>query len=47
MKAGPIGSIPPGEQRCTRPRRPTFLRLPAAGAPICAAPRVGSYAATL
>ena len=47
MKTGPTGRVPPGEQLCNLSCRPTFLRLPAAGASLSSARRVGINAATL
>ena len=47
MKTGPTGRVPPGEQLCNLSCRPTFLRLPAAGALLCSVRRVGIDSATL
>jgi hypothetical protein len=47
MKTGPKDCMPPGEQLRNLSCRPTFLRLPAAGAIISSARRVGINAATL
>ncbi len=47
MKAGPTTACRQGSSMAIRSSRPTFLRLPAAGATKCATLRVGSHAATL